>query len=64
MAKTLIDVDRDLVEQARKILGQPSMVATIREALARVVRENDRSEFFSEMANLDDDERAAMRAAR
>lgn len=60
MAKTLVDIDRDLVEQARKILGQPSMVATIREALRLVVAEDAHRWLVDHFADLDDEQRAAL----
>jgi Arc/MetJ family transcription regulator len=64
MAKTLVDLDRGLLDQVQQILKQPSMAATIREALARVVRQRVYEEFLDEMANLDDDERVAMTQVR
>lgn len=38
MAKTLIDIDPDLLEQARAILGTDTKKATVHAALTEVVR--------------------------
>ena len=38
MARTLIDIDDDLLHEAREVLGASTKKATVNEALSRVVR--------------------------
>lgn len=68
--RTVMDVDRDLLVEAQQVLGQPSLTATINEALRLAVQERrdtrarSRRAFFDRMAGLDDEQVAAIQAAR
>jgi Arc/MetJ family transcription regulator len=64
MTRTVLDVDRDLLTQAQRILGKPSLTATINESLRRVVADDARRRFIDRMAHLDDDQRAVLGTAR
>jgi hypothetical protein len=64
MARTVLDVDRDLLNEAKDILRQPTLTATINEALRLVVARAARERLMDDLANMDDDSRAAMAGAR
>ena len=64
MARTLLDIDRDLLEQAKEVLGEPTFTATVNTALRQVIAARAHEEFIQEMSALDDEQRDAMRAAK
>jgi Arc/MetJ family transcription regulator len=47
MAKTLIDIDADLLDHARQILGATTKKATVNSALREVVRRHAAQAFLS-----------------
>jgi Arc/MetJ family transcription regulator len=64
MARTVLDVDRDLLKEAKRILAQPSLTATINEALRRVVAEEAHRQLLEHFAEMDDEQRQDLAAAR
>lgn len=60
MTKKLIDIDEDVLDRARQILGATTMKDTVNEALAEVVRLAERRAHADRLAtmeglDLDDD---------
>jgi hypothetical protein len=64
MAKTLVDLDRDLVAQAMTLLGESTIAGTIRAALQRVIADAAWHKLIDHMSNLDDEQVAAIEEAR
>lgn len=64
MAKTLLDLDRELLAAAKEILGQPTLTATVTEALRQVVADRAWTGFVDSLAAMDDDQVEALREAR
>ena len=62
--KTLLDIDRELLEQAKNILAQPTLAATVTEALERVVRQYGHEHAVQMFAELPDEVRDRMGRAR
>ena len=66
MAKKLIDLDESLLEQARAVLGETTMKATVNQALAEVVRLAHRrahAERLTTMTGLELDDETVMDGA-
>lgn len=64
MARTLLDIDRDLLEAAKVALGQPTFTATVTEALKRAVAGQAWQRFLSDLPELDDEQIDAIKEAR
>lgn len=64
MAKTMVDIDRDLVSQASAALGGVSMKDAVHEGLRRVVREAATERLAQYFGNLDQDQTEALKAAK
>ncbi len=64
MAKTLVDIDPDLLAQAGAILGEKTKTGTVTAALRQVVAEKAKDDLIDYFAGLDDDQRAALAGAR
>lgn len=64
MAKTLVDIDRALVEQAMAVLGEKTVAGAIRKALRRVVAENAWGQLVAHLGTWDDEQIAAVEEAR
>jgi hypothetical protein len=62
--KTLVDVDRELLDEAKMILGEPTLTATITAALTMVVRNARAHDTLNYFAELPPEDRQAMLDAR
>jgi len=68
--RTILDIDRDLLQHAKEVLRQPSFTATVTEALREAVdrrREEQREglrQFLEHLAGLDDESVRALRDVR
>jgi Arc/MetJ family transcription regulator len=60
VTKRLFDIEDELLEQARIALGTPTMAATVREALRRVVEVDPGEEYVRLLASLEPADRSAM----
>jgi Arc/MetJ family transcription regulator len=64
MAKTLIDIDDELLAEAKDILGAGTKAATVRQALERVVAEHRFGRWLDDVAARDDEQRAVVERVR
>jgi Arc/MetJ family transcription regulator len=66
MSKTIIDLDRDLVEDAKRALGgeNVSIKDAVHEGLRRIVADAAHARVLDTFANLDDEQRDALLRAR
>ncbi len=64
MAKTLVDVDDNLLEAAQRVLGTATKAETIRQALRQVAAASAYDGLLNDLASLDAEQRAALEGAR
>jgi Arc/MetJ family transcription regulator len=64
MARTLLDIDRDLLEQAKAILGEQTFTATVNEALRRVVAVRAQQQLIDWVTEMDDEQHEVLATAR
>ncbi len=55
MARTLIDIDDEMLAKAAQVLGTTTKVATVNRALAEVAGRGDRMAFLDHMLRANDD---------
>jgi Arc/MetJ family transcription regulator len=64
VAKRLIDLDQDLVDEAMAALGESTVAGTVREALRRAVAEAAWNRAMDYVTSLSDEQVAAVEEAR
>lgn len=64
MAKTLVDLDRDLLTRAQTVLGAATIKDAVHEALRRVVAEQAVDELADYFGSLDVEQERALATVR
>jgi Arc/MetJ family transcription regulator len=64
MPRTVLDVDRELLAQAKDILGEPTLTATVNTALRRVVAERAQRDLIAWVDGMDDEQHEVLATAR
>lgn len=64
MPRTVLDIDRELLAEARQVLGTSTITETVNRALAEVVAAQQREEFLGFLASRSEEDLAAAADAR
>lgn len=62
--KTLVDLDRDMVDEAAKVLGTKTIKDTLHEAMQRVLLDDARDQLIAMVVSMSDEQRDLIKRAR
>jgi succinyl-CoA synthetase beta subunit len=64
MARTVLDINRELLDEARQVLGTSTITETVNRALAEVVAAQQREAFLGFLASRSEEDFVAARDSR